>query len=132
MLKTKLSDYKTATVEIYDEDGKPVTFEVRSMASREFRDAISEYREMMLHAKTNDIALEVEEEVDHGLGVVTTRKVPTEYANKAMAILLSSLVVEWPLKSDLKADLLENPEVGALIDETATALSTEFNSKKKK
>lgn len=131
MIKTKLSDYKTKKITIWDESGAEHELEVRSMASREFKDAIAEYNEIINHAKSEGIALEDKVNVNHGLEVKSSKTVMSEYARKALAILISSLVVYYPLESDLKQDIFENEDFANLIDLTGSELQREFLAKKK-
>lgn len=129
-VKTKLSDYKTTTIEI-EVDGKPIDIEVRSIASREFEIAKGEYLSLLKHAEENDIALTESVDIDAGLGLTRKQEVSTDFSNKAIAILLSSLVVDWPFDEDLKEVILSNPELGNLIDHEASVLASEFSKQKK-
>jgi hypothetical protein len=129
-IKTKLSDYKTTTIEI-EVDGKAVDLEVRSISSRDFEIAKGEYLSLLKHAKDNEIPLTESVPIDAGLGLKGEKEVATEFANKSMAVLLSSLVVEWPFDEDLKEVIFDNPELGNLIDLEASKLSTEFAKQKK-
>ncbi|AUR96828.1 hypothetical protein NVP1233A_15 [Vibrio phage 1.233.A._10N.261.51.E6] len=129
-VKTKLSDYKTTTVTI-EYNGNDFDLEIRSIASREFREATSEYMALMDYAKANDIELKETKEIDSGLGLVHKKEVQTDYAKKAMSILIASLVVDWPFDEDLKAVILKNPELGELIDGEASKLAQEFKLLKK-
>lgn len=130
MIKTKLSDYKTQK-ETIEYDGKQVEIEIRSMASREFRDAMAEYIEVIGYAKNNDIPLTQKETKSHGLGIEIDVESATEYQLKAMAILISSLVVEWPFDTDLAQDILDNKEFGNMIDNVGVTLKNEFVARKK-
>ncbi|AUR95360.1 hypothetical protein NVP1206O_15 [Vibrio phage 1.206.O._10N.222.51.B10] len=129
-VKTKLSDYKTIIVPI-EFNGEDFNLEIRSIASREFKEATSEYLALIDYAKNNEIELKESIEVDAGLGITHSKEIPTDYARKAMAILLSSLVVGWPFDEDLKEVILDNPELGELIDHEASALAEEFKRLKK-
>ena len=129
-VKTKLSDYKTVIVPI-EYNGDDFDLEIRSIASREFKEATSEYLSLIEHAKNNDIELKESIKVEAGLDITHSREIQTDYAKKAMAILLSSLVVSWPFDEDLKEVILDNPELGELIDYEASALAEEFKRLKK-
>ena len=129
MIKVSVNDYKTeiVTINIDDVDHD---IEIRSLLSSEFKKGQAEYFELHQHAIDNKIDMEVEVEVDHGLGIVTKSKERSEFAKKAFAILLSKLVVRYPTDKLLE-DILESDDLAELIDSTGTRLKKEFEAKKK-
>lgn len=132
-MKTSLEDYKTGELKLSIDDVKGVVV-IASQSSRQFVEGMSRYRAALEYAKANKIPLEESKVIDLGFDGLTHEskgKEETEFQKKAFAVLVSSVVIDWPFKNDLVESLMESDQLRGQINLVSIDLQKEFLKVKK-
>lgn len=127
-IKTKLSDYKSAPL-VVEIEGKEVTLNILSAASRVFRDAQAKHNALLEHFKKNDLPETEEAEVEAG-GITVKQTVVSPIIARSEAEMMSVLVEGWPDENIVQA-IIENRDLFYAIDDVAYNLLMELAEAKK-